>query len=271
MIDLNGYFRRIGYSGAAAPDRDTLAAIHRLHPQAIAFENLDPLLGVRVHLDTAALEGKLVRSARGGYCYEQNLLLMHVLRALGFRVRGLGARVLWGAAEGAVMPRAHMLLGIELGDTRYIADVGFGGGTLTAPLRLDCDHEQPTPHGPCRLVPAGEDFVLQTKIGQSWQSLYRFDLQEQFQADYEVANWYQCTYPNSQFTANLMVARTAPGRRYALRNNELSVHHLEGPSERRVLRTAAELRGALSDTFGLILADASGLDALLTRFTAVAA
>jgi arylamine N-acetyltransferase len=56
-----------------------------------------------------------------------------------------------------------------------------------------------------------------------------------------------------------------------LYNRELSVHHADGPSERRELRTAAELRGVLSDTFGLTLADATGLDALLTRFTAVAA
>jgi N-hydroxyarylamine O-acetyltransferase len=271
MIDLQAYFRRIRYDGAAAADGDTLAAILRLHPQAIAFENLDPLLGVPVRLDAAALEHKLVGSARGGYCYEQNLLLMHVLRALGFRVRGLAARVLRGVPEGVIMARAHMLLGVDLGDARYIADAGFGGGTLTAPLRLDCDGAQATPHEPYRLVRAGDDYVLQAEIKRSWQSLYRFDLQEQLQADYEVANWYQCTYPTSQFITGLMVARTAPGRRYHLRNGELSVHHVDGPSERRVLRTAAELRGVLSDTFGLALADARGLDALLTRFTAVAA
>jgi N-hydroxyarylamine O-acetyltransferase len=271
MIDLEGYFGRIGFNGAAAPDGDTLAAILRLHPQAIAFENLDPLLGVPVRLDAAALEHKLVRSARGGYCYEQNLLLMHVLRALGFSVRGLAARVLRGAAEGAIMPRGHMLLGVDLGGTLHIADVGFGGGTPTAPLRLDCDRAQPTPHGPFRLARDGGDFLLQTESGQSWQSLYRFDLQEQLQVDYQMASWYKSTHPKSLFTTSLMVARTAPGRRYGLYNRELSVHHADGPSERRVLRTAAELRGVLSDTFGLTLADATGLDALLTRFTAVAA
>ena len=90
MIDLDTYFRRIGFAGEAVPDRATLDAIHRLHPQAIAFENLDPLLGVPVRLDAAALQDKLVRSGRGGYCYEHNLLLMHVLKALGFDVRGLG-------------------------------------------------------------------------------------------------------------------------------------------------------------------------------------
>jgi N-hydroxyarylamine O-acetyltransferase len=271
MIDLEAYFRRIGFTGDAAPDRTTLDALHRLHPQAIAFENLDPLLGVPVRLDAAALESKLVRSARGGYCYEHNLLFMHVLRAVGFRVRGLGARVLWGAAEGTITARAHMLLGVDLAGSRYIADVGFGGATLTSPLCLDSDGEQPTAHEPFRLVRTGDDFVLQMEIGQSWQPIYRFDLQEQFQPDYEMANWYQSTSPDSYFTRNLVAARPVPGARYALRNAELSVHHLDGRSEWRVLRTAAELRDTLAGTFGLALANAAGLDALLTRLTAVAA
>jgi N-hydroxyarylamine O-acetyltransferase len=271
MIDLDAYFRRIGFSGTAAPDRATLEAIHRLHPQAIAFENLDPLLGVPVRLDAAALQDKLVRSGRGGYCYEHNLLLMHVLKALGFDVRGLGARVLWRAAPGALTARAHMLLCVELDGRRHIVDVGFGGTTPTAPLCLELEGEQRTAHEPFRLVRAGDEFVLQAEIGQSWQSIYRFDLQEQFQVDYEIVSWYQCTSPNSYFTANLMAARPVPGRRYALRNNEFSVHQLDGRSERRVLRTAAELGDTLAGTFGLTLPSVAGLDALLTRLTAVAA
>jgi N-hydroxyarylamine O-acetyltransferase len=271
VIDLDGYFRRIGFAGRAAADRETLDALHRLHPQAIAFENLDPLLGVPVRLDAAALEDKLVRSARGGYCYEQNLLFMHVLKALGFHVRGLAARVVRGMAEGAITARAHMLLCVDLGGRRYIADVGFGGVTLTAPLCLDCSGAQPTAHESFRLERAGDEFLLQAQIGGTWQSIYRFDLQEQFQVDYGIANWYQCTSPNSYFTANLMAARPVPGVRYALRNNELSVYHLEGRSERRLLRTGPELRETLAGTFGLTLPSLPGLDALLARLTAVAA
>ena len=269
MTDLGAYFRRIGFSAPAAPDRHTLAALHRLHPQAIAFENLDPLLGVTVVLDAAAIEHKLVRSGRGGYCYEHNLLFMHVLQALGFAVRGLSARVLSGSA--GTLARAHMLLAIDLAGERYIADVGFGGNTLTGPLRLDCDAEQATPHEPFRVSRADGDFILQANIRGIWQSIYRFDLQEQLQADYEVSNWYKSTSPNSYFTRNLMVARPVEGRRYGLRNSELSVHHLNGTSERRTVRTAGELRDTLSGIFGLHLPEGSRLDQLLKRITELAA
>ena len=44
MIDLDAYCRRVGYDGPRSATLDTLRALHRLHPQAIAFENLDPLL-----------------------------------------------------------------------------------------------------------------------------------------------------------------------------------------------------------------------------------
>src|ERR1019366_3083573 len=174
-----------------------------LHPQAIAFENLDPLLNQPVRLDVAALEDKLVRSGRGGYCYEQNLLFMHVLKALGFDVHGLAARVVRGVPEGVITARAHMLLCVDLEGARYIADVGFGGLTLTAPLGLDSDGAQRTAHEPFRLVRGGDEFVLQAEIGAAWQPIYRFDLQRQFQVDYEIASWYQSTSPHSYFTANL--------------------------------------------------------------------
>ena len=270
-IDLDAYFRRIGYTGSRGVSLDVLAAIHRLHPQAIAFENLDPLMKVPVRLDAASLERKLVHGGRGGYCFEHNLLLMHVLNGLGFRLRGLGARVVWGAPADAIPARSHMLLRVEIAGTFYLMDVGFGGMTPTAPLRLEVDIEQATPHEPYRLVLAGEEFVTQVQIGGAWKPLYRFDLQEQFESDYAMANWYCSTNPGARFTNLLRVARPAPGCRFALAGNELATHRLDGSTERRRLRTPGELREALWGTFRLALADAHDLDAVLERFTAVAA
>src|SRR5579862_8685786 len=158
--DLEAYCRRIGYAGPRTATFDTLAALHRLHPQAIPFENLDTLLKRPVALGAAAFERKMMSGGRGGWCFEHNLLLGGVLEALGFGVTGYAARVLWGVPEGVTRARTHMLLGVDC-DQPYIADVGFGGLTLTGPLRLVADVEQATPHETFRLVetrPAG--FVL---------------------------------------------------------------------------------------------------------------
>lgn len=272
-FDPDAYFERIGYTGERAPTLTTLAAIHARHAETIPFENLDSLMRRPVLLGLESLQQKMVHNGRGGYCYEHNLLLKHVLAALGFDVTGLAARVLLdvdGPAD-AITPRTHMLLRVDLDGETHVADVGFGGMTLTGPLKLELDSEQATPHEPYRLIKADEDFVMQVRIHDDWKSLYGFDLQKQSVPDYEVRNWYVSTHPDSLFVTGLIVARAARDRRYALRNNELRVHHLNGRGERRVLTSAAEMREALARDFRLTLPDAPELDAALRRLTARAA
>ncbi len=266
-IDLDAYFQRIGYAGARTPTLETLRAIQLRHTDTIAFENLNPLMRWPVRLDIESLQQKLVRDGRGGYCYEQNLLFSHVLKALGFQVTGLAARVLWNEPDAAITPRSHMLLCVGLNEKPYIADVGFGILTPTGPLRLEPDIEQATPHEPFRLIRAGQEFVMQAKIRGDWKILYRFDLQEQLLPDYEVSNWYVSTHPDSIFVTGLMAARPATDCRYALRNNEFAAHHLNGNTERRVLTSAAEMRETLEKVFCITLPDVPELDAALARLT----
>jgi N-hydroxyarylamine O-acetyltransferase len=266
MIDLDAYCRRIGYDGARTPTLATLRAIHALHPHAIPFENLDPLRGRPVPLDTGALQQKMLREGRGGYCFEQNVLLGHVLQALGFPVRWLMARVRWGVPAGMILPRTHMMLAVETEGESWLVDVGFGGNSLTAPLALSSRDEQPTPHEPFRLVDEGDKIVVQAAIRGAWDSLYAFDLGEQLLPDLETANWFTATHPKSRFRNELVASRVAPGRRYALRNNELAVHAGDMGTERRVLAGVAELRDALTNVFGLTLPPDGDLDAVLARF-----
>jgi N-hydroxyarylamine O-acetyltransferase len=264
-IDLDAYFLRIGYAGGHAPTLDTLRRINALHAQAIAFENLDPLLKWPVALDARSLEQKLVRNGRGGYCYEHNLLFSHVLKSLGFKVKELAGRVVWQLAEDAVTPRTHVVLHVEIDGQTYIVDVGFGSCTLTSPLRLETNVAQATPHGAFRLIEAGEDFVMQVRIRDQWIALYRFDLREQFLPDHEVGNWYTSTHPNSRFVTDLMIARTDPDCRHTLRNAVLAVHHSNGLAERRKLGSTADLREALTTVFRITLPDTQYLAAIFER------
>lgn len=264
-IDLDHYFRRIGYDGAPAPTLATLRALHRLHPQAIPFENLDPLLGRPVRLDPGALQAKLVHGRRGGYCYEHNLLFWQVLEGLGFRATGLAGRVLWNKPAGAVTPRSHMLLRIEIDGVTWLADVGFGGLTMTAPLRLDPGLEQAIPHETWRVCADGADFLMQARIGGAWKSLYRFDLQQQFAIDYEIVNYYLSTHPASHFRGTLMAATTGPDARCALLNDRLTVHRHDGSTERRRLAGAAELLDTLERCFGIAVPDRDGIAAAWAR------
>jgi N-hydroxyarylamine O-acetyltransferase len=264
-FDLDRYFERIGYDGPTTPTLATLQAIHGLHPQAIAFENLNPLLHRPVPLDSDSLQAKLLAQGRGGYCYEQNLLLKHALESIGFGVVGLAARVLWNTSEDAIRPRTHMLLQVDVDDELWIADVGFGGLTLTAPLRLVEHTVQATPHEPFRLTRLDGDYALQAQVRGDWRTLYRFDLQEQVLPDYELASWYLCNHPESRFVNNLVVARVHPQRRYALLNNELAIHELGGDTVRTKLTSAAGLLQVLQDTFGIALPGDPALRAKLAQ------
>jgi len=267
-LDLDAYFQRIGYAGRRTASLDTLKAIVRHHTEAIPFENLNPFLRWPVYLDLASLQQKLVRDGRGGYCFEQNLLLGQVLQALGFQVTNLAARVIWNVPEGVITPRSHMLLRIDLGDPPYIVDAGFGGLVLTGVLRLETGVEQATPHEPFRLIARDEGFIMQARLREAWQPLYRFDLQPQLLPDYEVTNWYLSNHPTSHFIHGLMAARPEADRRYALRNNELAVHYLDGRTERRLLIDAAELRAVLEEQFRIAVPAAPELDVAWQRLMA---
>jgi N-hydroxyarylamine O-acetyltransferase len=270
-FDLDAYLARIGYAGPRSANLDTLDAIHLAHTETIPFENLSPLLGWPVRLDSRSLQQKLVHDGRGGYGFEHNLLLGHALTVLGFHVTGLAARVLWNLPGGAVTSRGHMLLLVDLDDRAYIADAGFGGLTLTRPLRLQPDISQTTSHESFKLAKRGLAFELEASVSGRWTPLYRFDLQEQLLPDYEMSNWYLSTHPDSHFVTGLVAARAAPGRRFALRNTELTVRHADGPTDRRRIATAAELRSTLESLFRLTLPKAPELQAMLHRLVARAA
>ena len=148
-----------------------------------------------------------------------------------------------------------MLLQVDLPEGPFIADVGYGNLTPTAPLARRPGEEQATPNEPFRLMPYNGEFVLEACLGDTWDSLYRFGLEPAPPADYEMGNWYASTYPGSPFYANLLVARPGPGRRTTLFNRRLTIRDRGGSVARRVLVGIDGYREALVEHFGLSPAD----------------
>jgi len=265
-INLPAYLERIGLRQPVAPNLQTLRAITTAHVATIPFENLDPFLGISPALDIASVQRKLVRDHRGGYCFEQNRLLSEALRAIDFQVTDLAARVLWGQPEDAITARTHMLLRVEAEGKSWLADCGFGGNTPTAPLQLVPDIEQATPHEPFRLVRRDDsDWRLQLFAANAWQTLYRFDLQPQFPADYRVSNYWTSTNPDSHFVTGISAARAPAGRRLTLRNRQFAERISSGATTKRTLATAAEIRAVLQDEFLIRLPENPKLDEILDR------
>ena len=144
------------------------------------FENLDIRpLGRSIDFDLAALEEKIVRRRRGGFCYELNGLFAALLRELGFGVTMLAAGVARG--DGSFGPEFdHLTLlvraaaGVEgqsaasgkPSDTSWLADVGFGD-SFREPLRscnvdqnmtreLRCGCKEPSSVLPLQILPTGQ-------------------------------------------------------------------------------------------------------------------
>lgn len=261
-VNLNAYFERIGFAGSIAPTLATLETIIALHPAAIPFENLNPLLDLPVSLELGAIEKKLLAERRGGYCYEHNLLLMAVLRELDYSVRGLSARVLWSNPDAVDVEPHHMLVLVDIGGASYIADVGFGGMTPTAPLKLKRDVEQATPHETYRLLGGDPVWRLEVKIGEEWRPVYLFETAEKTAADYAASNAYLSTDPESGFRRELRLSLAPPGRRINLRDNRLTIHASGEEPETRLLTSAGEMREALVDLFGLQLPPPASIEPL---------
>jgi N-hydroxyarylamine O-acetyltransferase len=245
-LDLDAYFERIGFGGEGAPRLDTLFALHFAHATTIPFENLDIQMGLPIPLDLASLQDKMVRRRRGGYCFEHNTLFLAVLRDMGFEVMPCEARVRLGAAEP--LPRTHMLLLVTLHEERWLCDVGFGGEGLLHPVRVDGElHRQFL--NAYRVVGEGHLGVLQSRHGGDWIDLYAFQSEPRIPVDFEMANHFTSTHPQSRFVTTLTAQLPGPEVRRILRNRayaEIRGDQVEG-RELRPEHVIPLLRG----TFGL--------------------
>jgi len=256
-VDVAAYFGRIGYGGAAEPTVETVRALVAAHNRSIPFENLDPLLGIPVaDLGAAALADKLVRRRRGGYCYEHNGLMGYVLDALGFGVERLAGRVVWMNPGGPLPAQTHQVLSVSVPgvDGPLLVDVGFGGQTLTSPIRLEPGPVQETRHEPYRIRDHGDGYQLEAEINGEWQPLYMFNTRPQPRIDLEVGSWYVSTHPKSFFVTGLTAALVTDDVRWNLRGRHLAIHRAEN-TERIRFDTASDVLDALTDRFGIDMAD----------------
>ncbi|OBF28344.1 arylamine N-acetyltransferase [Mycobacterium sp. ACS1612] len=270
-MDVAAYFDRIGYRGPADPTIDTVRALVAAHNRAIPFENLDPLLGIPVvDLSAAALTDKLVHRRRGGYCYEHNGLMGYVLEELGYGVERFAGRVVWTNPDGPLPAQTHQVLGVSMpgGDRRLLVDVGFGGQTLTSPIRLEAGPVQETRHEPYRLTQRAEGYQLEAQIRGAWQPLYMFTTCPQPRIDLEVGSWYVSTYPESRFVTGLTAAVVQDDARYNLRGRHLAIHRADG-TEQITFDTAAGVLTALTDRFGIDVADLGDRADVAARITEV--
>lgn len=228
LINVEKYLKRLEYSGDLTPNLETLQALQFAHTTHLAFSNLDVLLDQTILLDDESLVEKLIDRRRGGYCFEQNGLLLEVLLTLGFLARPHAGRVRMGTPRDVLPPRTHLFIQVDLDGVTWIVDGGVGGMSLTAPIRFELDTEQATPHETRRIVRHGNIYYHQADLGEEWMDVYEFTGEQMPLIDRELANWWTSTHPQSKFKQSLMAALALPnGERVGLLNDKFT--HRRGP------------------------------------------
>jgi len=272
-LDLDAYLKRIGFDDERPPTAQTLAALHRAHTTSIPFENLEIMLGRPIVLDLDSLQNKLIRHARGGYCYEHVTVFAAALEQLGFRFTALAGRVTLGA-EAVRRPRTHALIVVEFDDNRrWLCDVGFGRGPLE-PIELIAGNEVDQDGWQLRLsrAPLGASTEVlhpdQWTLWQrssvdgkvEWLDRHVFTLDPQYPIDYAVGNHYVSTSPRSPFTARPFVQRFAADVQHILDGTTWTTTNPDGSCFTRDVEVG-DVPALLADTFGVALSsdDAAGL------------
>lgn len=248
MFDLSPYLHRINYSGPTDPTTDTLRALHRAHMLTVPFENLDISIGRKIVVDEAAILHKIVDLRRGGFCYELNCAFAAVLRALGFQVTLLSARV--ARANGGEGPEFdHLTLRVDLKDP-WLADVGFGDSFLE-PLRLEPAIEQIDPAGTFRLLHDAERIRMEKADPDgNWKPQYSFSLQPRKLGEFAAMCHHHQTSPDSSFTRKRVCSRATPEGRITL--SELKfIANRNGVRDEKELASEEEWRTILDEQFGI--------------------
>ena len=214
-FDLQAYFSRIGFQGAALADFATLKRMMRCQLFSVPFENLDVQQGKVVSLLPDEIYRKIVERQRGGYCYEVNGLFAMALGALGIPYQFVAARPMTYPVR---RPKTHMAIVMTIEDEQWLCDLGFGSYGIREPFNLTwIDREIMQDFDTFKLSKSPEgDYILQSFTNDAWKNLYEFNLSPQEWVDFEPANYMNSTHPDSIFVQWLMVVLQNPSGKEVL-------------------------------------------------------
>jgi len=214
MNKTEQFLNRIGLSGRNVEQTvEFLAAVQEACVLTIPYENLDILAGKPVSLEKEAIFHKIVVCRRGGYCFELNALLHHMLEEMGFQVRSCFARFLRG--ESQIPFRRHRIVVVNLGGQAYMLDIGVGQVAPRLPLKLT-EGEIQTQNGETyRFVRDPElGWILEDLRKDQWNRYISFTTERQYEADFEPASFWCQQHPDSPFNkGNMLAIKTTSGRK----------------------------------------------------------
>lgn len=235
----------------------------------VGWDTLDSFLYREVRLDVPSIQDKLLHRGRGGYCYEHVVLFAAALEKLGFGFTAVSGRVQLGADAMTPRPATHAMLIVDLDDTRWLVDVGFGSSPLEPIELVDGARSE---SGPWPYLLRWQDIthgspgwaVHQRGDGLGeWVVRQVFTETPQYPIDYAVGNHFVASNDRSPFVIRPFVQRVNTDRHDALDAITWTTHRPNRDPVTRDVRPR-EMPGPLGDVFG-IRTQAQEADLLVNR------
>ena len=222
-MNVKAYLERIGLSESdVSLTYEFLCRLQYAHVTHIPYENLDIIDGVPLSIEADDIFEKVVTRHRGGYCFELNCLLSHLLSELGFPVRDFLARFLRNETTTPV--RRHRIIAVECEGETYICDVGMGQSAPRYPLMLKEGVIQEQ-FGETYKFERDEldGWVMYDLHNGEWRKFCSFTEERQLDIDFLLPSFYCEKHPASPFNTGVMAAITTNDGRKAINGSDYKV------------------------------------------------
>lgn len=186
-------------------------------PLARPVNALDPYSTKGVSIHPRDVFDRLVLQRREGLCFEQCILLRHMLEMIGFTIFIAGSRIFdpvaWEAGQELLRDLTHCVLVVTIDNLQYLIDPGFSHFSTPSPVPLDgtpiasegCLRHRVLPFtytepGHSYPGPTNTEYRLEVQFGtKAWRPTVAFSLAPLYQQDLEVLNFFIMLSPTKFF------------------------------------------------------------------------
>jgi arylamine N-acetyltransferase len=250
-MDTAAFLRRIGVAEHPEPGIEALSELHQAFVGAVPYESVQFQFGQGGSRDPEVIAQRIIAREAGGYCFQLNGVLAHLLTSLGYDVT-LHRGGVQTATRPAVVDASHMVLTVVLDGETWLVDAGLGDGLLTPmPLQVGATAYQ----DPFTLT------LRESQLVDGWRldhdpraGLVGMDFESapaEF-TDFEAQHQHLSLSPDSPFVRTCSAFLRRPGQMAALRSVGLT-QTSKDRIDNRIIETQPEYYEVLADIFQLPL------------------
>jgi arylamine N-acetyltransferase len=250
-MDTAAFLRRIGVAEHPEPSIEGLSELHAAFVSTIPYETVQYQFGRGGPMDPETVAQRIIAREAGGYCFQLNGVLAHLLTSLGYDVT-LHRGGVQTATRPAVVDASHMVLTVVLDGETWLVDAGLGDGLLTPmPLQVGATAYQ----DPFTLSLRKSDLVDGWRLDHDPRAgLVGMDFESApaTPTDFEAQHQHLSLSPDSPFVRTCSAFLRRPGSNAILRSVGLTQTYKDR-TDNKIIESRSEYYEVLADVFQLPL------------------